>query len=70
CYSDPARDPRGQTVALVFVASASGQPVAADDARAVQLVDAAEPPRLAFDHARILADYVAYRANGALPLPD
>lgn len=57
-YSDPARDPRGHTVGIVFVASAHGEPVAADDAAAVTAVDPRAPPPLAFDHARILADYL------------
>ena len=56
-YSDPARDPRGHTVSVVFVATAHGAPAAADDARAVRAVDPGAPPPLAFDHARILADY-------------
>ena len=58
CYSDPTRDPRGHTVSLVYVATARGEPKAGDDARAVTLVDPAQPPALAFDHARILADYL------------
>jgi 8-oxo-dGTP diphosphatase len=58
CYSDPTRDPRGHTVSLVYVATARGEPEAQDDARAVALVDPTRPPALAFDHARILADYL------------
>jgi 8-oxo-dGTP diphosphatase len=58
-YSDPARDPRGHTVSVVFVGAARGVPLAADDARAVRAVDPRQPPPLAFDHARILADYCA-----------
>ena len=58
-YSDPGRDPRGHTVSVVFAARAHGEPVAADDARAVAAVDPRRPPPLAFDHARILADYLA-----------
>ncbi len=61
CYSDPARDPRGHTVSAVYVATARGEPHAQDDAKAVQLFDADNPPPLAFDHARILADYRAWR---------
>jgi len=60
-YSDPARDPRGHTVGIVFVGRASGVPVAADDARNVGVFDPAQPPALAFDHARILADYLRQR---------
>jgi 8-oxo-dGTP diphosphatase len=58
-YSDPARDPRGHTVGIVFVGRARGTPLAADDARDVAAVDPRHPPPLAFDHARILADYLA-----------
>jgi 8-oxo-dGTP diphosphatase len=58
-YSDPARDPRGHTIGIVYVARARGTPAAADDARNVAIVDPAKPPALAFDHARILGDYRA-----------
>jgi 8-oxo-dGTP diphosphatase len=60
-YSDPARDPRGHTVSVVYLAHASGEPEAADDARAIAVVDPGRPPPLAFDHARILADYCRRR---------
>jgi 8-oxo-dGTP diphosphatase len=58
-YSDPARDPRGHTVGIVYVGQARGEPVAGDDAGAFAIVDPAAPPPLAFDHGRILADYLA-----------
>ena len=66
-YSDPARDPRGHTVTAVYVAEASGQPQALDDARALE-VSAPDvlPAELAFDHATVLADYLAYRVSGAV----
>jgi 8-oxo-dGTP diphosphatase len=55
-YSDPARDPRGHTVATVFIARAQGTPCAGDDAGAVRVVPLANLPRpLAFDHDQILA---------------
>ncbi|HEY7753624.1 MAG TPA: NUDIX hydrolase [Steroidobacteraceae bacterium] len=60
-YSDPARDPRGHTVSIVYVARARGEPVAGDDAAGVLVADASSPPPLAFDHGRILADYRARR---------
>jgi 8-oxo-dGTP diphosphatase len=60
-YSDPARDARGHTVSIVYGATAHGLPVAADDAAAVRIVDPRRPPPLAFDHAVILADYLARR---------
>jgi ADP-ribose pyrophosphatase YjhB (NUDIX family) len=57
-----ARDPRGHSVSVVYVAAAKGDPRAQDDAKAVHVVAPEElPSTLAFDHARILADYVATR---------
>jgi len=63
-YSDPARDPRGHTVSLVYIASASGEPVAGDDAAGVLVAAADEAPALAFDHDRILGDYLEFRRAG------
>jgi 8-oxo-dGTP diphosphatase len=60
-YSDPARDPRGHTVSIVYVATASGEPVAGDDAAAILVTDPEAAPPLAFDHGRILGDYLARR---------
>jgi 8-oxo-dGTP diphosphatase len=61
-YSDPARDPRGHTASVVYVGRAAGTPRAADDAKNVAVFDPAEPPPLAFDHDRILADYRRLRS--------
>ncbi len=58
-YSDPARDPRGHTIGIVYVGRARGEPAAGDDAQNVAVVDPARLPPLAFDHGRILADYLA-----------
>ncbi|HHH47827.1 MAG TPA: NUDIX hydrolase [Gammaproteobacteria bacterium] len=67
CYSDPARDPRGHTISPVYVAEASGEPHAADDAARVRCFLPGElPAALAFDHALILADYRRYRDTGQL----
>lgn len=63
-YSDPLRDARGHTVSAVYIAEAQGEPHAADDAMNLQLFDPADAPPLAFDHARILADYLRYRHTG------
>lgn len=60
-YSDPARDPRGHTVSVVYVGEARGEPRAGDDAGGVLVCDPTCPPPLAFDHARILRDYAASR---------
>ena len=64
-YSDPARDPRGHSVAIVYVATASGEPVAGDDATAVIVTDPDQSPPLIFDHGKILADYIARRRAAA-----
>jgi 8-oxo-dGTP diphosphatase len=63
-YSDPARDPRGHTVTIVYVAGARGEPVAGDDAAGILVTDPERAPPLAFDHGRILADYLARRRAG------
>jgi 8-oxo-dGTP diphosphatase len=69
-YSDPARDDRHHTISTVFIATASGEPRAADDAEAVRAFTEDEIPRdLAFDHALILSDYFHYRRTGELPRP-
>jgi 8-oxo-dGTP diphosphatase len=61
-YSEPDRDPRHHTVTVVFVAQAQGQPRAADDAKRLGVFAAdCLPTPIAFDHARILADYLASR---------
>ncbi|HEU4517176.1 MAG TPA: NUDIX hydrolase [Steroidobacteraceae bacterium] len=64
-YSDPARDPRGHTVTIAYVARARGEPVAGDDAAAILVTDPAAAPPLAFDHGRILGDYLERHRAGA-----
>ncbi|MEO0946598.1 MAG: NUDIX hydrolase [Cyanobacteria bacterium J06641_5] len=61
-YSDPTRDARKHTISIVFIATAKGEPIADDDAKAVGIftLDALPEP-LCFDHARILQDYRRYR---------
>lgn len=59
-YSQPDRDPRGHTASAIYVADARGAPQAGDDAADVRVVDVRDPGlALAFDHARVLADYRA-----------
>ena len=59
-YSEPDRDPRQHNISIVFTASATGMPVAGDDAQNVDLFALSDLPNpLCFDHARILADYAA-----------
>ena len=69
-YSRPDRDPRGQTVTVVYAGRARGTPHARDDAIGVGLFIPGEPPApLAFDHAEILADYIRFLQTGELPAP-
>jgi len=57
-YSAPTRDPRFHTISVVFVASATGTPKAADDAKDVGIFSRDSlPENLAFDHGEILQDY-------------
>jgi ADP-ribose pyrophosphatase YjhB (NUDIX family) len=66
-YSDPGRDPRLHTISTVFIARASGKPLAADDAREARVVQAGKiGVPLAFDHRKILDDYVAFK-EGRFP---
>jgi 8-oxo-dGTP diphosphatase len=54
-FGDPGRDPRGRAVTVAHYALIRSSPVrAASDASEVGWFPAARPPRLAFDHARIL----------------
>ena len=61
-YSNPARDPRGHTVTAIYVATSTGTPAAADDAKSVGVFLPDQlPSPLAFDHELVLADYRRYR---------
>ena len=66
-YSDPTRDFRGHTASAVYVAEAQGEPRAADDARHLALYDPRDTPLLAFDHDRIMKDYLYYLDTGKVP---
>ncbi|WP_298271322.1 NUDIX hydrolase [Geobacter sp.] len=67
CYSDPSRDPRQHNISVVFIATASGTPTAADDAaNAVVFPRTGLPDQLCFDHRRILDDYL--KAVSPLPI--
>jgi 8-oxo-dGTP diphosphatase len=61
-YSAPDRDSRKHTLSLVFLAEATGEPKAADDAKALALFESWQlPSNLCFDHDQILRDYCHYR---------
>lgn len=70
CYSDPKRDHRGHTVSAIYVAEATGQPVAQDDAKNLAVFGINDKlPALAFDHQQVLCDYRDYLAgNRGVPV--
>jgi 8-oxo-dGTP diphosphatase len=54
-FGDPDRDPRGRTIAVAYYALTPPAPVqASTDAATAAWHPAARPPKLAFDHAKIL----------------
>lgn len=64
-YSDPGRDARHHTVSAVYIAHAKGEPQAADDAAHLEVFTTQNlPESLAFDHNKILADYIRYLKTG------
>ena len=67
-YSDPGRDARQHTASTVYIATASGQPVAADDAQRAGVFRQDTLPPLVFDHDRILREYFAFKQSGRRPL--
>lgn len=67
-YSDPRRDARLHTISIVFIATATGDPEAGDDARNLGIFAQWQmPTSLCFDHDRILRDYWHYRHYGIRP---
>jgi 8-oxo-dGTP diphosphatase len=67
-YSDPQRDPRQHTLSIVFLATATGEAQAGDDAKHLQIFDLWQlPAPLCFDHDRILREYREYRDYGLRP---
>lgn len=59
-YSDPTRDARLHTITTVYIAKATGIPKAADDALSAELFTEKNIPEdMAFDHKKIISDYLA-----------
>lgn len=64
-YSEPTRDPRLHTITTVFVAQGSGTLSARDDAAQAGVFDPDHLPQpMAFDHERILNDYLSWKRTG------
>ncbi len=62
-YSQPGRDPRFHTICTVFLAKGKGKPNAGDDAASLKVVKSDELEKLdfAFDHKKILQDFLKYK---------
>jgi ADP-ribose pyrophosphatase YjhB (NUDIX family) len=61
-YSDPGRDPRQHTITTVFIAEASGEAKAGDDAGELGVFNAGDlPENIVFDHKQVLNDYFTGR---------
>jgi 8-oxo-dGTP diphosphatase len=71
-YSDPDRDPRGHTMSVAYtgVPEDPSQLAAGDDAADARVYPLGQWPELAFDHAHILADYLAAIEARKNPCPD
>ena len=58
-YSDPTRDPRGHTVSVVFELSVKGGKLnSGSDAEEAKLFSLDKIPKLAFDHDKIVGEYL------------
>jgi 8-oxo-dGTP diphosphatase len=69
-YSDPDRDPRQHTITTVYIAAGAGAPRAASDAARLAIFPPQDlPDNLAFDHSRILADYLKVREQWREKIP-
>ena len=60
-YSEPERDPRGHVISVVYILKSDGIPVAKDDAKAIKIIglNNVENFDFAFDHKKIIKDYVS-----------
>lgn len=59
-YSDPSRDPRGHTASVVFeLEIIGGKLQGGDDAAEAVLFELDAIPELAFDHGKIVSDWLA-----------
>jgi len=68
-YSEPDRDPRFHTISTVFMAKAKGEPKAETDAQDLKIFKPQELKEIdfAFDHKRIIIDYLNYKKSGRIP---
>jgi 8-oxo-dGTP diphosphatase len=64
-YSDPDRDPRGHFVTAVYhLRAVGGRLRAGDDAESAEWVPMDRLPRFAFDHEKVVKDFLRKRGRG------
>lgn len=67
-YSKPWRDPRGDTVSVVYYCRAEGEPTGGDDAASAIAFSPNElPGQMAFDHSEILRQFFEWKRTGISP---
>ncbi len=57
-YSNPKRDPRGHRISTVFFGEGKGDLKSGDDAKEANVFNIDKLPELAFDHSKILGDFL------------
>lgn len=64
-YGDPGRDPRDRCITIVFfcLVNAFSSIRAEDDAKDIKWFNLNELPELAFDHNKIIKDFIAFKKN-------
>ncbi len=67
-YSRPWRDPRGDTISVVYHCTAHGDPAGGDDAAKAQYFSPSGLPGIiAFDHREIIGDFLRWKTLGEKP---
>lgn len=67
-YSRPWRDPRGDTISVVYHCRGNGIPRGGDDAADADLFDPDSiPEEMAFDHGRIVEQFIRWKRTGERP---
>jgi 8-oxo-dGTP diphosphatase len=67
-YSRPWRDPRGDTVSVIFYCRATGEPAGGDDAALAEAFLPEElPDQMAFDHMKIIRHFLRWKETGERP---
>ncbi|ACX72250.1 NUDIX hydrolase [Methanocaldococcus vulcanius M7] len=66
-YSSPTRDPRGHVISITYILKVVGGKLkAGDDAKEAEFFDLNALPELAFDHERIIKDYLRWKDGKVL----